>query len=101
MIHLNFILSHLADYINSFPWLIFEKWYHIIKKQVILLFITCLLLFLEQSRGIEPPPEAWQASVLPLNHDCSTSKNNNIKKRVKCQFEISLFLHFLLWLMVK
>ena len=27
-----------------------------------------LLHFMERVRGIEPPPSAWEAEILPLNH---------------------------------
>lgn len=32
------------------------------------LITTWVLLHLERVRGIEPPPSAWEAEILPLNH---------------------------------
>lgn len=32
------------------------------------LITTWVLLQMERVRGIEPPPSAWEAEILPLNH---------------------------------
>ena len=32
------------------------------------LITTWVLLRMERVRGIEPPPSAWEAEILPLNH---------------------------------
>ncbi len=39
------------------------------------LITTWVLLRMERVRGIEPPPSAWEAEILPLNHTRMYSKS--------------------------